>query len=107
MPKIAFLPIDNRPVCYQLPKQIANLDEANELFLPDRTLLGDLKKIADIEGLFSWLEEIEMVDIIVLSLDTIAYFEKLFVSNVIVLFSSLYVASINSYPVISSPLCVS
>ena len=73
MPKIAFLPIDNRPVCYQLPKQIANLDEANELFLPDRTLLGDLKKIADIEGLFSWLEEIEMVDIIVLSLDTIAY----------------------------------
>ena len=31
MRKIAFLPIDNRPVCYQLPKQIADLDGENEI----------------------------------------------------------------------------
>ncbi len=73
MSKIAFLPIDNRPVSFQLPKQIACLDENNELLLPDRTLLGDLNKIADIDGLFVWLESIENVDFIVLSLDTIAY----------------------------------
>ena len=73
MPRIAFLPIDNRPVCYQLPKQIASLDKENEIILPNISLLGNLKKTSDVEGLFLWLELIENVDIIVLSLDTIAY----------------------------------
>lgn len=73
MRKIAFLPIDNRPVCYQLPKQIADLDGENEIILPNISLLGNLDKIADIDGLFIWLELLDNVDIIVLSLDTIAY----------------------------------
>ena len=29
--KIAFIPIDNRPVCYTLPKLIAGIDKSIEL----------------------------------------------------------------------------
>ncbi len=73
MKRIAFIPIDNRPVCYQLPKQIVALDKNNEFFIPDISLLGDLNKIADVEAIFAWLENIESVDVIIISLDTIAY----------------------------------
>jgi hypothetical protein len=71
--KIAFLPIDNRPVCYTLPKFITQIDEQIEINLPDRELLGDLTKSADIDGLFEWLKNVENPDVIILSLDTIAY----------------------------------
>lgn len=71
--KIAFLPIDNRPVCYTLPEQIAKIDEDIEFFIPERRLLGDLTMHADIGGLFDWLKELPDTDIIILSLDTIAY----------------------------------
>jgi len=73
VPNIVIVPIDNRPVCYQLPKQISCLDKKNEVYLPDISLLGDLTKQADIEGIFSWLENVSNVDILILSLDTIAY----------------------------------
>ena len=68
---IAFIPIDNRPVCYTLPVQIAS--DNIKLLVPDREWLGDLNKIADIEKIFEWLENLEMVDAFVISLDTIAY----------------------------------
>lgn len=71
--KIAFVPIDNRPVCYTLPELIAGIDSDIEFFLPERVLLGDLNKQADIEGLFSWLKELPELDAMVLSLDTLAY----------------------------------
>ena len=73
MKKIAFIPIDNRPVCYQLPKQIVALDKNNEFYFPEISLFGDLNKTANIDGLFNWLETLPDVDIIVISLDTIAY----------------------------------
>lgn len=71
--KIAFLPIDNRPVCYTLPKIIANIDSDIDFFIPERDLLGDLTKSSDINGLFEWLKALPKLDAIVLSLDTIAY----------------------------------
>lgn len=71
--KIAFLPIDNRPVCYTLPEMIAKIDSDIEFFIPERRLLGGLTKTADIEGLFKWLIDLPELDAIVLSLDTIAY----------------------------------
>lgn len=71
--KIAFLPIDNRPVCYTLPEMIAKIDSDIEFFIPERELLGGLIKTADIEGLFKWLIDLPELDAIVLSLDTIAY----------------------------------
>lgn len=71
--KIGFLPIDNRPVCYTLPEQIAKIDESIELFLPDRSLLGDLTKYADVNGIFEWLTNLPKLDALVISLDTAAY----------------------------------
>lgn len=71
--KICFIPIDNRPVCYNLAKEIARIDEEITLYIPPRKLLGDLKKNADITGLYTWLNQIPEVDSIILSLDTIAY----------------------------------
>ena len=71
--KIGFVPIDNRPVCYTLPKQIAEIDEDIELFLPKREWLGDLKKTADTDKIFEWLENLPQVDALILSLDTLAY----------------------------------
>ncbi len=71
--KIAFLPIDNRPVCYTLPELISQMDESIEFYIPERKFLGGLNKIADIGGLFNWLENLPKLDALVLSLDTIAY----------------------------------
>lgn len=71
--KIAFLPIDNRPVCYTLPKLIAGIDDSVEFSLPERNLLGDLKHIANINGLFAWLKKLPPQDAIILSLDTLIY----------------------------------
>lgn len=71
--KIAFIPIDNRPVCYTLAQQIAAMDNGLQLLLPPREMLGDLHKIADIKGIFNWLEKLQGVDKVVVSLDTIAY----------------------------------
>ncbi|MDO5307041.1 MAG: DUF4127 family protein [bacterium] len=71
--KISLLPIDNRPVCYNLVKDIASIDNSIELFLPNRELLGDLTKQANVEALFDWLKSLEDVDCIILSLDTLIY----------------------------------
>lgn len=71
--RIGFVPIDNRPVCYTLPKQIAEIDDNIELFLPKREWLGDLTKYANTEELFKWLQDLPKLDAIIISLDTIAY----------------------------------
>lgn len=71
--RIGFLPIDNRPVCYTLPRHIAGIDRDIELFMPPRGMLGDLTKYADVEGIFDWLNSLPELDAIVISLDTAAY----------------------------------
>ncbi|MBQ8459968.1 DUF4127 family protein [bacterium] len=71
--RIAFVPIDNRPVCYTMPKIISSIDGDIEFFIPNREFLGDLRKSADIENLFEWLKNLPQVDAIILSLDTLAY----------------------------------
>lgn len=71
--KIVFLPIDNRPVCYSLPKMIADTDKDIELVLPERDLLGDLHKSSNIDLLFDWLLSAGEADAFVLALDTLAY----------------------------------
>lgn len=70
---IAFIPIDNRPVCYTLPEQICAINKNIKLFIPERSLLGDLKKSADVDGIFKWLESLPECDSIVMCLDTVAY----------------------------------
>ena len=71
--KLCVIPIDNRPVCYNLVKEITKIDNSIELYIPPRNLLGGLKKDADIVGLYSWLNQLPKVDAIVMSMDTIAY----------------------------------
>lgn len=71
--RVAFIPIDNRPVCYSLAKDIAAIDGDIELLLPPREYLGDLKKIADIQAILDWLRVQKDVDTLILSLDTLIY----------------------------------
>lgn len=71
--KICFIPIDNRPVCYNLAKDIASIDNDIEFFIPPREYLGDLVKTANTENLLDWLKKCPKVDVIVISLDTLAY----------------------------------
>ena len=71
--KIAFIPIDNRPVCYQMPKMISEIDKNLEFFIPGIGLLGDLTRPADTDGLLEWLKSLPEVDAVILSLDTVAY----------------------------------
>ena len=47
--KVCFIPIDNRPVCYTLAKDICAIDGGIELFIPPREFLGGLDKAADIK----------------------------------------------------------
>ena len=70
---IAFVPIDNRPVCYTLPEQICAMDGNIRLYMPAREWLGDLTKYADVDKIFQWLKDLPKVDAIFLSLDTVAY----------------------------------
>ena len=71
--KICFIPIDNRPVCYSLAKDICAIDESIELYIPPREWFGDLKKTAHIENILKWLQDLPPVDSIILSLDTVVY----------------------------------
>ena len=71
--KICFIPIDNRPVCYNLAKDISEIDENIKLFIPPRELLGSLTKIADTDKILDWLKAVPKCDAIILSLDTLAY----------------------------------
>lgn len=73
MKKIAIVPIDNRPICYNLISDICAQDKDIELYLPKREDLGGLIKSANIENIFLWLENLPNVDYIILSLDTLAY----------------------------------
>ncbi len=71
--KIALIPIDNRPVCYNLAKEIAGIDGDLELLLPERSLLGGLTSYSDVDGIIEWAKNIGKVDALIVSLDTIAY----------------------------------
>ena len=71
--KICFIPIDNRPVCYNLAKDISSVDKETEFFIPPREYLGGLKKYADTDVIFDWLYHLPQMDAMVISLDTLAY----------------------------------
>ena len=70
---ICFIPIDNRPVCYELAKNICQIDEDIQLQIPPIEFLGSLLYYADTEKIFSWLESMPEADCFILSLDTLAY----------------------------------
>ena len=69
---IALLPLDNRPVSYLLPKQIADFSGIN-LILPERKYLGDLKCESDLAYLEKWLKDLSGIDSLIISLDDFVY----------------------------------
>lgn len=71
--RICFIPIDNRPVCYNLAKDIAAINYGTELLLPPRDLLGGLTFPAKNKEILEWLSNLENTDYAVISLDTVAY----------------------------------
>ena len=71
--RICFIPIDNRPVCYNLPKDITACDSSIEFYIPPREILGGLNKNANIEKIYDWMHSIPHTDFTIISLDTIAY----------------------------------
>lgn len=73
MTKIAIVPIDNRPICYDLIYDILSIDKSIEVFMPPIELLGGLTTKSDIEGILSFLQNLDEVDCLIVSLDTIAY----------------------------------
>lgn len=76
MLNILIIPIDNRPVCYDLPLQIANICNDANVFIPPKEFLGGLKSYADYNELLNWVKETTQnnkIDYAILALDTIAY----------------------------------
>ena len=72
---IALLPLDNRPVSYLLPKQIADFSGI-DLILPERKYLGDFKKGSDLDYLEKWLKDLSIKHssmLFVISLDNWVY----------------------------------
>lgn len=71
--KIALIPIDARPVTRELPQQIARIG-GWEVLLPDKEILGFLKRPGNMNSLNDWLLKVAPeVDGFVLSTDMLAY----------------------------------
>ena len=54
-------------------QDVLAIDESIELFLPDLSLLGGLTTQSNIDGLFNFIENLDEIDYLIVSLDTIAY----------------------------------
>ena len=71
--KIAVIPIDNRPICYDLIEDVLAINKDIELFMPKIEYLGDLVKQSDREKIFEFIENLDYVDYLIVSMDTLAY----------------------------------
>ncbi len=76
MLNVLIIPIDNRPVCYDLPAQTANICLDANMFIPPKELLGGLTNCANYDEILNWVKktiENNRIDYAILALDTIAY----------------------------------
>lgn len=73
MIKIALIPIDNRPICYDLAFDILSMDKDIKLFAPDLSILGGLTTKTDSEKLLSFIDSLSNIDYFIASLDTLAW----------------------------------
>ncbi len=72
--KIAVIPIDNRPICYDLISDTLAINNDIQLFLPELKDLGGLTTQSNVERLFAFVENLDNdIDYLIVSLDTIAY----------------------------------
>ncbi|MCR4881278.1 MAG: DUF4127 family protein [bacterium] len=76
IPQILIIPIDNRPVCYDLPMQAAEIFDGVKVLCPNYEFLGDLNNDANIKEIQKWTKKTVQandIDIAIIALDTIAY----------------------------------
>ncbi|MBN9344954.1 MAG: DUF4127 family protein, partial [Devosia sp.] len=72
-PRIALLPLDERPVNVRLPADVAAIAGAS-LALPPRETLPDLRKAGRADELGAWLEAAsDAADALVVSTDMLCY----------------------------------
>ena len=55
MIKIALIPIDNRPICYDLIQDVLSIDKNIQVFLPELKDLGGLTTQSNIDRLFAFI----------------------------------------------------
>ena len=71
--RVFLIPLDARPVCYDLPRRLA-LSAGLELSMPSPKLLGQLKQPANFKTLDRWIKNhLFENDPVIVALDTIAY----------------------------------
>lgn len=71
--RLVVLPLDDRPVTYDLPARVGAIAGAS-VSLPPRGLLGNLERPADRAALGAWLTDAAAdADALVVALDTLAY----------------------------------
>ncbi len=74
--KLLIIPTDNRPVSYDLPLSTAKLINSTDVVMPPKEYLSSLDNEGNYDGLINWLNNTlknQTFDIIIVSLDTIAY----------------------------------
>lgn len=73
MPKVVYLPLDERPCNYLFPRRLAEMTDL-ELAVPDIHLLGRKKQPADTAAVREWLlHEAEGADYLLVSIDLLIY----------------------------------
>jgi hypothetical protein len=71
--RIFLIPLDSRPVCYDMPRRLAAM-AGLELSMPSPTLLGQMKTPANFKTLARWVKNhLFENDPLIVALDTIAY----------------------------------
>lgn len=73
--KALLVPLDNRPVTFILPQQVARV-AGLDVFSPPREQLGTLQRGCDSDSLFEWIAktiQAEQPDVLLVCLDTLLY----------------------------------
>jgi hypothetical protein len=72
--KTLLLPLDERPCNYMYPQMIGNSSKEIEVIVPDKSILGDKKKTANVKGIEQFLtDNAASCTNIVLSIDMLVY----------------------------------
>jgi hypothetical protein len=72
--KVLFIPLDDRPPCFQFPLKMSEIGNI-ELIAPPRELLGRFTTPGQCEAIIKWIESqpLEQFDAAIVSLDMLAY----------------------------------
>lgn len=73
MKKMIYIPLDERPCNYQYPQLLAKMTEL-ELLVPEKSILGNMKKPANTDLLVSWMDQkVKGASHLLVSIDMLVY----------------------------------